>query len=119
METYFARVPDPAVIEPGSYSLDAALLAQPGMMEVQVDLKLDYNSNFAQYPLYQEYLRVHQPPVLAIWGKHDSFFLPAGAEAFRRDVPQATVQLLDTGHFALETHPRQIASAISAFPLRK
>ena len=115
--TYFHGVPDPTVIDPESYWLDAALLAQPGMMDIQVDLKLDYNANFARYPLYQDFLKEHRPPVLAIWGKNDAFFIPAGAEAFRRDVPRAAVTLLDTGHFALETHPRQIASAIRTFPI--
>lgn len=115
---YFAGVSDPALIEPESYFLDAALLARPGMMDLQVDLKLDYKANFARYPLYQQYLRERRPPVLAIWGKNDAFFIPAGAEAFKRDVPHAVVQLLDTGHFALETHAPQIASAIRAFPIK-
>ena len=86
------------------------------MMDLQVDLKLDYNTNFVRYPLYQQYLRKHRPPILAIWGRNDVFFVPPGAEAFRRDVPQAVVTLLDTGHFALETHVQQIASAILALP---
>ena len=115
-DTYFHGVSDPTIIEPESYLLDAALLARPGMMDLQADLKLDYNANFARYPLYQQFLRDHQPPVLAIWGKNDAFFTPAGANAFQRDVPQAVVTLLDTGHFALETHVRQIASAILALP---
>lgn len=115
---YIHGVPDPSVIEPEAYWLDAALLAQPGMMDLQVALKLDYKSNFARYPLYQQFLREYRPPVLAIWGKNDAFFIPAGAEAFRRDVPQAMVTLLDTGHFALETHVQQIASAVLAFPMR-
>lgn len=117
--TYFHGVPNPAIIEPESYWLDAALLAQPGMMELQVNLKLDYNANFARYPLYQEFLREHRPPLLAIWGKNDDFFIPPGAEAFKRDVPDAVVTLLDSGHFALETHVKQIASAIRALPVRK
>ncbi len=116
---YFHGVSDPARIEPEAYWLDAALLAQPGMMELQVDLKLDYNANFARYSLYQDFLRTHQPTLLAIWGKNDAFFPPAGAAAFRRDVPQAVVELLDTGHFALETHVQQIASAILALPLSR
>ena len=115
---YFQGVPHPEIIEPEAYWLDAALLARPGMMDLQVDLKLDYNANFARYPLYQAFLKEHQPPVLAIWGRNDTFFTRAGAEAFRRDVPQAVVKLLDTGHFALETHAQQIASAILALPIR-
>ena len=114
--TYFQGVPDPSVVEPESYWLDAALLGQPGMMDRQVDLKLDYRANFQRYPSYQQFLREHQPPVLAIWGKNDAFFVPAGARAFQRDVQQAVVTLLDTGHFALETHVQQIAAAILAEP---
>lgn len=112
--TYLQGVPDPSVIEPESYWLDAALLGRPGMMDLQVDLKLDYKANFQRYALYQQFLREHQPPVLAIWGKNDTFFVPAGAKAFQRDVPNTTVTLLDTGHFALETHVEQIAAAILA-----
>jgi pimeloyl-ACP methyl ester carboxylesterase len=114
-ESYFQGVPDVSRIEPEAYWLDAALLAQPGMMELQVDLKLDYKANLERYPLYQQYLRTHRPPLLAIWGKNDSFFIPPGAEAFRRDVPDAVVQLLDAGHFALETNVDEIASAILNF----
>ncbi len=115
-ESYFQGVPDPSMIEPEAYWLDAALLAQPGMMELQVDLKLDYKANLERYPLYQEYLRRYRPPLLAIWGKNDLFFVPPGAEAFKRDVPDAVVTFLDTGHFALETHVREIATAILSLP---
>jgi pimeloyl-ACP methyl ester carboxylesterase len=113
-EAYFQGVSDPARIEPEAYWLDAALLARPGMMELQTDLKLDYKSNIERYPLYQEYLRTHRPPLLAIWGRNDDFFIPAGAEAFKRDVPDADVRLLDAGHFALETNLDDFASAILA-----
>jgi pimeloyl-ACP methyl ester carboxylesterase len=111
-EAYFQGVSDPARIEPEAYWLDAALLARPGMMELQTDLKLDYKSNIERYPLYQDYLRTHRPPLLAIWGKNDDFFIPAGAEAFKRDVPDADVRLLDAGHFALETNLDDFASAM-------
>jgi pimeloyl-ACP methyl ester carboxylesterase len=111
-ESYFQGVGDPGKIEPEAYWLDAALLAQPGMMDIQTDLKLDYKSNIARYPLYQQYLRTHRPPLLAIWGKNDAFFIPPGAEAFKRDVPDADVRFLDAGHFALETNLDDIASAI-------
>jgi pimeloyl-ACP methyl ester carboxylesterase len=111
-EAYFQGVSDPARIEPEAYWLDAVLLARPGMMDLQADLKLDYKSNIERYPLYQQYLRTHRPPLLAMWGKNDSFFIPPGAEAFKRDVPDADVQFLDTGHFALETNVDDIASAI-------
>lgn len=110
--SYFQGVSNPAVIEPEAYWLDAALLARPGMMDIQADLKLDYKSNIERYPLYQQYLRTHRPRLLAMWGKNDTFFIPAGAEAFKRDVPDADVRFLDAGHFALETNVDDVASAI-------
>jgi pimeloyl-ACP methyl ester carboxylesterase len=106
---------DPARIAPETYTLDAALIARPGNQEIQLDLFGDYANNVALYPEFQRYLRQHKPPLLAIWGKNDPFFLPPGAEAYRRDNPNATVTLLDTGHFALETHVDEIASAIDEF----
>ena len=90
-------------------------MARPGNDEIQLDLFLDYASNVALYPKFQEYFRGHRPPLLAVWGKNDPFFLPPGAEAFRRDNPNAEVQVFDTGHFALETHVAEIAAAIHAF----
>ncbi|WP_052200470.1 alpha/beta fold hydrolase [Terriglobus sp. TAA 43] len=116
-EAYFHGVADVAIIEPEAYWLDAALLARPGMMERQVDLKLDYKANIERYPLYQQYFRTHQPPLLAIWGKNDNFFIPPGAEAFKRDVPNAVVKFVDAGHFALETNLEEIALAILAMPM--
>ena len=86
-----------------------------GADEIQLDLFLDYASNIDLYPQFQDYFRTHQPPLLAIWGRNDPFFLPAGAQAFKRDIPAADVQLLDTGHFALETHADEIATAIRRF----
>ncbi len=112
---YTFGAPDPNDVKPEGYTLDAALLALPGNMEIQLDLFLDYANNVKLYPSFQEYLRSAQPPLLAIWGKHDPFFVPAGAEAFRRDDPHATVQLLEAGHFALETRLEEIASAIRYF----
>jgi pimeloyl-ACP methyl ester carboxylesterase len=111
-EAYFQGVSDPTAIEPEAYWLDAALLARPGMMDLQADLKLDYKSNIERYPLYQQYLRTYRPPLLAMWGKNDTFFIPAGAEAFKRDVPKADVRFLDAGHFALETNVDDFASTI-------
>jgi len=102
-------------VAPESFTLDDALLARPGIDELQLDLLANYGSNIEQYPAYQEYLRTHRPPLLAIWGKNDAGFLPAGAQAFRRDVPNAEIRLLDTGHFALETHGKEIADAMLAF----
>jgi pimeloyl-ACP methyl ester carboxylesterase len=109
---YTHGVPNPASVAPESYTLDAALLQRPGNADIQLDLFLDYASNIALYPKFQAYFRAFQPPLLAIWGKHDPFFIPAGAEAYRRDNPNATVHMLDTGHFALETHVDTIATAI-------
>jgi pimeloyl-ACP methyl ester carboxylesterase len=106
---YTAGVSNPDVIAPEGYTLDAAMIAQPGNMDIQLDLFLDYANNVKLYPAFQQYFRKSKPPLLAIWGKHDPFFIPAGAEAFRRDNPNATVQFLDTGHFALETHVEEIA----------
>src|SRR5579864_7498752 len=106
---------DEALVAPEAYTLDSALLGRPGNDEIQLDLFLDYASNVALYPKFQEYLRTYHPPLLAVWGKNDPFFLPQGAEAFRRDNPEAEVHLIDTGHFALETHWQEIASTIGQF----
>jgi pimeloyl-ACP methyl ester carboxylesterase len=106
---YTVGVPDPSVIKPEGYTLDAAMIARPGNMDIQLDLFLDYANNVKLYPKFQQYFREHKPPLLAIWGKNDPFFIPAGAEAFRLDNSNATVVLLDTGHFALETHVTEIA----------
>ena len=112
---YLDGVPQPERVDPAGYTLDAALMARPGNMEIQLDLFLDYANNVTLYPAFQEYFRREKPPLLAIWGKHDPFFIPPGAEAFRRDNPHAIVQLLDTGHFALETHVEEIAAAMLQF----
>jgi pimeloyl-ACP methyl ester carboxylesterase len=109
---YTHGVSNPEAVAPESYTLDAALLERPGNKDIQLDLFLNYASNLALYPVFQKYFRDAKPPLLAIWGKHDPFFLPPGAEAYGRDNPNATVELLDTGHFALETHVEQIAAAI-------
>jgi pimeloyl-ACP methyl ester carboxylesterase len=106
---------NPEGIAPESYTLDWALLQRPGNNEIQLDLFLDYASNVKLYPKFQEYFRQSKPPFLAIWGKNDPFFIPAGAEAFRKDLPDAKVQFLDTGHFALETHVEEIALAMRDF----
>jgi pimeloyl-ACP methyl ester carboxylesterase len=109
---YTVGVPNPELIAPEGYTLDAAMIARPGNMDIQLDLFLDYANNVKLYPAFQDYFRKWKPPLLAIWGKHDPFFIPAGAEAYRRDNPNARVQLLDTGHFALETHVEVIAAAM-------
>jgi pimeloyl-ACP methyl ester carboxylesterase len=112
---YLQGVTDGALVAPEAYTLDSALLARPGNDEIQLDLFLDYASNVALYPKFQEYFRRQRPPLLAVWGNKDPFFLPPGAEAFKRDNPNAEVRFLDTGHFALETHHREIAAAIRDF----
>ncbi|HTZ34502.1 MAG TPA: alpha/beta hydrolase [Stellaceae bacterium] len=109
---YTHGVADPTAVSPDGYSLDNFYLARAGADEVQLDLFGDYKSNVALYPEFQAYFRTHRPPLLAAWGRNDPFFLPAGAEAFRRDIPDAVVRFFDTGHFALETHAGDIAAAI-------
>ncbi|BBX65964.1 hydrolase [Mycobacterium saskatchewanense] len=112
---YLHGVGDPSLVSPDSRTLDDYYLSRPGVDDIQLDLFLDYASNVALYPRFQEYLRNWQPRVLAVWGRTDPFFLPAGAAAFRRDVPEADVRFFDTGHFALETHAREIGHAIVEF----
>jgi pimeloyl-ACP methyl ester carboxylesterase len=112
---YTHGVSDPSLVSPDGRSLDDFYLARPGADEVQLDLFKDYSTNVTLYPKFQEYFRKFQPPFLAVWGKNDPFFLPAGAEAYKRDLPKAQVQFFETGHFALETHCAEIASAILAF----
>ena len=112
---YTHGVATPDSVTPESYTLDSALLECSGNKEIQLDLFLDYASNVKLYPKFQEYFRKAKPPLLAIWGKNDPFFIPAGAEAYRKDLPKADIQFLDTGHFALETHVVEIADAIKRF----
>jgi len=106
---------DESKVAPESYALDSALLQRPGNEDLQLDLFLDYASNVVLYPKFQQYFRTHRPPTLAVWGKNDPFFLPAGAKAFTRDNPAADVRFFDTGHFALETHSAEIGSAVIRF----
>jgi pimeloyl-ACP methyl ester carboxylesterase len=112
---YSVGIPDPGLIKPEGYTLDAALLARPGNVDIQLDLFLDYADNVKIYPKFQEYFRASKPPLLAIWGKFDPYFIPPGAEAFQRDIPDAVVKLLPTGHFALETHLEEIVIAMREF----
>ena len=112
---YVHGVKDEALVSPDGQNLDNYYLARPGADEIQLDLFGDYQSNVAMYPAFQSYFKTHQPRFLAVWGRHDPFFLPPGAEAFKRDNPNATVQFFDTGHFALETHASDIAAAIRGF----
>ncbi len=105
-------------VAPDGYTLDNALMARPGNFEIQLDLFLDYANNLSLYPEFQEYFRSHRPPLLAVWGKNDPFFLPPGADAFKRDLPDAEIKFFDTGHFALETHHAEIAIVIQDFLTR-
>ncbi|MCM2292590.1 alpha/beta hydrolase [Allorhizobium sp. BGMRC 0089] len=112
---YTHGVDDPTKVSPDGRNLDDFYLSRPGNDEIQLDLLLDYQTNVALYDTIQGYLRAHQPPVLAIWGKNDPFFIPPGAEAFKRDVPTADVRFVDSGHFALETHAAEIGAAMREF----
>jgi pimeloyl-ACP methyl ester carboxylesterase len=112
---YTHGVPDPTMVSPDGYSLDNFYLGRPGAAELQLDLFGDYKRNVALYPTFQMYFRTYKPPFLAVWGKNDPFFLPQGAEAYRRDIPDAEVHFLDTGHFALETHSAEIGAAMRDF----
>jgi len=116
---YTHGVPNPERLSPDAWTLDGALLARPGNDEIQLDLFGDYQSNIALYPKFQEYLRTQRPPLLAVWGKNDPFFLPPGAEAFKRDIPDAEIHLLDAGHFALESQGPEIAVIIRDFLARR
>jgi len=112
---YTQGAPDETRVSPDGYALDNYYLARPGNDEIQLDLFLDYASNVALYPAWQQYFRTSRPPLLAVWGKNDPFFLPPGAEAFKRDIPDADVRFLDAGHFALETNVEDVATAIRQF----
>src|SRR5438034_9240268 len=115
---YTHGVTNPESVPPESYTLDTALLERAGNKEIQLDLFLDYASNVSLYPKFQESFRKSKPPLLALWGNNDPFFIPAGAEAFRKDIPGAQIQLLDTGQFALETHVVEISAAMKDFSER-
>ncbi|GGY56480.1 alpha/beta fold hydrolase [Streptomyces tanashiensis] len=107
------------LLSPDAWHHDAALMAREGQDEIQLGLIADYGSNFALYPAFQEYFRTSRVPLLAVWGEGDQVFVPAGAKAFRRDLPDAEIHLLPTGHFALETHAPQIAELIGDFLARR
>jgi pimeloyl-ACP methyl ester carboxylesterase len=115
---YTHGVANPGSVAPESYTLDAALLERPGNKDIQLDLFLDYPSNLKLYPVFQKYFREAKPPLLAIWGNNGRFFIPPGAEAYRRDNSNAIVECLDTGHFALETHVKEVARSIGQFMIR-
>jgi pimeloyl-ACP methyl ester carboxylesterase len=112
---YLEGVSDPSKVSPDGYTLEAMRVARPGNADIQLDLVLDYASNVHMYPQFQAYFRKEQPPLLAVWGRNDPYFLPAGAKAWKRDIPNADVRFYDTGHFALETHAKEMIPVIRAF----
>lgn len=108
-----------ALISPDGYSLDMFYMRRPEAQDIQLDLILSYQTNVALYPDFQRYFRERKPPLLAVWGRNDPYFIPPGAEAYRRDLPDAEIHFLDTGHFALETHHGEIASLMRDFLQRR
>lgn len=112
---YLEGVSDQSLVSPDGYSLEGMQVLRPGNAEIQLDLLLNYASNVEMYPQFQDYFRQYQPPLLAVWGKNDPFFMPAGAEAWKRDLPDAEIRFYDTGHFALETHAKEIGAAVRDF----
>nr|WP_240348703.1 alpha/beta hydrolase [Pectobacterium brasiliense] len=112
---YLEGVSDTSLVSPDGYTLEGLHVSRPGNADIQLDLLLDYASNVQRYPEFQTYFREKQPPLLAVWGSHDPYFLPAGAEAWKRDIPHADIRFYDTGHFALETHANDIIPVIHAF----
>lgn len=112
---YLEGVADKSKVSPDGYTLEGLHITQPGNADIQLDLILDYADNVAKYPEFQAFFRKYQPPLLAVWGKNDPFFLPAGAEAWKRDIPKADIRFYDTGHFALETHAKEIIPVIREF----
>ncbi|UDQ75123.1 alpha/beta hydrolase [Pectobacterium brasiliense] len=112
---YLEGVSDTSLVSPDGYTLEGLHVSRPGNADIQLDLLLDYASNVQRYPEFQTYFREKQPPLLAVWGRHDPYFLPAGAEAWKRDIPHADIRFYDTGHFALETHANDIIPVIHAF----
>lgn len=112
---YLEGVAEKSQVSPDGYTLEGMQIVRPGNAEIQLDLLLDYASNVQMYPRFQRYFREHQPPFLAVWGKNDPFFLAAGAEAWKRDIPEAEIHFFDTGHFALETHCDEIQPVIRDF----
>ncbi|MEQ9888938.1 alpha/beta fold hydrolase [Pectobacterium zantedeschiae] len=112
---YLEGVSDTSLVSPDGYTLEGLHVSRPGNADIQLDLLLDYASNVQRYPEFQAYFREKQPPLLAVWGRHDPYFLPAGAEAWKRDIPYADIRFYDTGHFALETHANDIIPVIHAF----
>jgi pimeloyl-ACP methyl ester carboxylesterase len=112
---YLDGVPDPTAVNPDHWELDQRYLELPGRDQVMLDLLFDYQTNVAAYPLWHEYMRANQPPALLPWGENDQFFPVAGARAYLRDLPEAELHFLDTGHFATATHSEEIAQLVAGF----
>ncbi len=112
---YHEGVPDSSLIAPETYTLDQHFLDRPGNIEIQLDLVRDYKTNVELYPAFHRYFRKYQPNLLLVWGNKDPYFLPVGAEAYKKDLPEAILKFYDTGHFALETHAAAIGSEILDF----
>jgi pimeloyl-ACP methyl ester carboxylesterase len=112
---YIHGVNDETLVSPDGYISDQYFLDRENNNDIQLDLFGNYSTNVALYPKFQEYFRTYQPPFLAVWGKNDPFFLPEGAESYKRDIPNAIVKFYDTGHFALETHVEEIGEEIVKF----
>ena len=105
----------PERYNPDTWTDEYAHLSRPGQHEIQGDLLYDYQTNVASYPAWQEWLREHRPPTLVVWGRNDPSFISPGGKAFKRDLPDAEIHLLDAGHFALDEKNDEIASLILAF----
>jgi pimeloyl-ACP methyl ester carboxylesterase len=118
-QVQYLKGSDASKVSPDGWTLDNTFLARPGNDEIQLDLIYDYRTNVALYPKFQEYLRTHKPPMLAVWGKNDPIFIPPGAEAFKRDVPDLELHYVDAGHFALESHVDDIADYMFDFFARR
>ncbi|HKU48035.1 MAG TPA: alpha/beta hydrolase [Burkholderiales bacterium] len=116
---YVDGVRDPSRVSPDTWLHDQALLERPGIDEIMLDLFRDYGSNVALYPQFQAFFRERRPPTLIVWGKNDAIFPAEGARPYLRDLPDAELHLLDTGHFALEDKGGEIASLMRDFLARR
>jgi pimeloyl-ACP methyl ester carboxylesterase len=118
-QRHVGRDPDIAAYDPDLWTDEFAFLCRPGQDAIQTDLFFDYRTNVARYPAWQSWLRSRQPPLLVVWGRYDPSFETAEAEAYRRDVPDAEVHVLDAGHFALDVKPDEIATCLADFLARR
>jgi pimeloyl-ACP methyl ester carboxylesterase len=116
---YTNGVKDAGLVSPDAPLLDQLGLDRPGNQEIQLDLFYDYRTNIPLYPAWQAYFREHRPPALVVWGANDEIFVGAGAAPYKRDLPDAEIHMLDTGHFALETHGAEIAQLMGDFLARR